>query len=121
MDLETAVQGLLDAQAKMRTREGIMSPPFLSEQMMRMAQYTGAIEDHLGELEEEYERAWAIKYKSHINVMKPTAAENATNVELAEVKGQIKRLSRTVASSWKQIGVGQSRWNHLAKQQEGQI
>lgn len=121
MDLDKAIEGMLDAQAKLRSRQGINSPAFMSEQMARMAQYTGAIEDHLANYESAYEIAWAETYKRMSQEMKPTAADNATNVELAEVKAKIKKLSRYVASSWRQIGVIQSRHNHLSKEQAGQI
>ena len=47
MELETAVKGMLSAEEALRNAQAIGSPAILSEQMMRLASYLGAVEQHL--------------------------------------------------------------------------
>lgn len=115
MELNKALEGLFDAEGKLRSREGVSNPSFMSEQMARLSQYTGAVEEKLAEYEKEYEVKYAVELKERMinEHMKVTQAEREVDIELAELKGQIKYLTRIVASSWKQVGVTQSRFNHL--------
>jgi hypothetical protein len=123
MTLDIAIKTMLDAQSKLRTKEGINSPPFMSEQMMRLAQATGAAEVHLAELEKDYEIQVARQLHRFL-VTEGTSATNAekrVKIELGEKKGQLTYLSRLVSSAWKQISTIQSRYNHLQKESVGQI
>jgi hypothetical protein len=123
MELQKAIEVMLDAQKKLRSKEGINSPPFMSEQMMRLAQATGAIEDHLAILEKQYDLKQA-ELLHRFLVTEGTSATNAekrVKIELGELKGQLSYLSRIVSSAWKQISTIQSRWNHIQKENVGQI
>lgn len=122
MDLQQAVTLMLDARAKLRTRDGIESPSYISREMMRLAQATGAVEEHLAELEEKIEidemnifNGWLADGKS------TNQAEMLSKQEVGALKGQIAKLKRYVNSSWAIIGTAQSRFNHLSKSNAGQI
>lgn len=123
MELETAITGMLDAENQLRTKAGIENPDFISNQMMRLAQYLGAVEEHLAEIEEQYEVDMALALKEFIIDKKEsaTAAEKLAKIALGPTKGRIVYLSRLVGSGWRQVGVCQSRWNHLQKGIAGQI
>lgn len=123
MDLQTAIKTMLDAQVKLRTKRGVLDPAYMSEQMMRLAQATGAVEEHLADFEKQYEQQQAVLFKQFL-VTEGTSATNAekrVKIELGELKGQLAYLSRITASAWKQISTIQSRYNHLAKESVGQI
>lgn len=115
MKLDTALKGMFATQNKLRTPEGVMNPTFMSLQMARLAQYTGSVEEHLARYEKEYEEEFGRKRKEYMidQKMKATPAEAMAEMELAETKGQVKYLTRLTASAWKQVGVIQSRHNHL--------
>ncbi len=122
MNLETAVHLMMDARAKLRTKEGISDPPYISQEMMRLAQATGAVEEHLADLEEQIEvdemnifNGWRADGKS-VN-----QAETLAKQEVGTLKGQIAKLKRYVNSSWQIVSVAQSRFNHLAKGTVGQV
>ncbi len=66
MDLNSALQGVTDAREKLATRDGISNPTFISENMMRLSQYTAAVEAHLADLEYEFEIKEAQTYKSYL-------------------------------------------------------
>lgn len=115
MDLEQAIKVMLDAQDKLRTRQGVNSPDYMSEQMQRLAQATGAVELHLAEYERDYEIALGNKLHTYL-VTEGTSATNAdkrVRIDLAKQKAEITYLTRIVASAWKQVSTTQSRWNHL--------
>lgn len=115
MELETALKIMLDAQAKLRTPQGVNNQEFMSREMMRLAQATGAVEEHLAQHEKEYEIRQATLLGRFL-VTEGTSATNAekrTKIELGELKGNIAYLSRIVSSAWKQTSITQSRWNHL--------
>lgn len=114
MDLQVAIKGMLTARAQLRSQRGISDPQFISEQMQRLAQYAGSLEEHLAEYEEQLEvqemevfNGWLKDGKS-IN-----QAELLAKQEVGQLKGQIAKLKRYVNSSWSIIGVAQSRFNHL--------
>lgn len=115
MDLDTAIKGIFDAEGKLRSTQGVDNPVFISENMMRLSHYTGAAENHLAEYEKDYEIKFATELKIRMfeELKKVTQAEREVDIELAELKGQIKYLTRLIASAWKQVGVAQSRFNHL--------
>jgi hypothetical protein len=117
MDLDTAIKGMLDAQDKLRTKSGTSEPDAISEQMQRLAQYTGAVELHLATFERDYEIRLGKKLGEYITGgSSASAAESRVRVEMAEEKGQVKYLTRIVASAWRQVGVAQSRHNHLTRE-----
>jgi hypothetical protein len=91
---------------------------FMSEQMMRLSQYTGAVEDRLAEYERDLETDYAARLHKYMidQQMKVTQAERMVDMDTAFVKGQIKYLTRIVGSAWKQVGVIQSRINHLTRE-----
>lgn len=121
MDLQTAIKGMLDAENSLRTRAGTSDPMTMSEGMMRLSQYAGAVEEHLAECERAYEINWSITYTKNFKEMSTTAADKATKVEMAEEKGNIDYLKRMVGSAWRQVGVVQSRYNHLKEGKAGSI
>lgn len=120
MDLHIALKGMFDAENILRTPQGVSNPSTMSESMMRLSQYTGAVEEKLAEYEKDYEIQLSRSLKEYMldQGMKPTPAEARAKMELGELKGQIVYLTRLVGSAWKQVGVVQSRVNHLIKQSE---
>lgn len=122
MDLQKAVKGMMDARASLRSRQGITDPIFISEQMQRLTQYTGAVEEHLAKLEEELELQEMNKFVKYTEEGESTnTAQIKTRYEVGAVKGQVAKLKRYVNSSWQIVSVAQSRWNHLSKGTVGQI
>ena len=122
MDINEAVTGMLDARAQLRTRKGINDPFFISEQMQRLAQYTGAVEEHLAEVEEQQEIEEEQAFRKYSAEGKSVnAAQDAAKYDTAKLKGEIKKLKRYVGSSWSIVGVAQSRFNHLQKDTVGQV
>lgn len=116
MDLQVAVKGMMEARAQLRSKKGVSDPTFISEQMQRLAQYTGAVEEHLADLEEQLE---VVEMKKFINYTKEQGksvnqAEILAKQEVGSLKGEIAKLKRYVSSSWQIVGVSQSRWNHLS-------
>lgn len=120
MNLEDAVNGMLDAREKLRSKEGINNPMYMSEHMDRLAQYTGAVEERLADYEEAYEAERYGKYLEYAKTMSATAADNQSKAETNHTYAQNTKLSRLVASSWKIVSEKQSRFNHLTSQVIGQ-
>lgn len=123
MELDKALEGLFDAERNLRSAEGVNNSVFMSTQMMRLSQYTGAVEERLAEYEKDIEIRSAGLLKQYMidEKMKVTQAERMVDIEISEVKGQIKYLTRVTGSVWKQVGVIQSRINHLAREATTQI
>lgn len=121
MDIQTATTGLLDAQANLQSKRGTDDPNFMSEQMARLANYTVSVETYLAELEREYESQQSARYRQLLKTQSSTRAENESKAEFAELRGDIKYFGRIVASAWKQVGMIQSRYNHINKEIAGQI
>ncbi len=122
MTLETALEGMADAKARLSRRQAVQSLPIMSEHMQRLATYAVAVEEHLGELEykQEYHEAHSyVTFKE--GGMSPTAAEREARYATAELKAEIKRLTRQVKSAWALIDVIRSRYNHLREESRGQI
>lgn len=119
MTLEEAVKGMLEARDKLRTKQGIVDPAYISQQMQILTQFTSAVEEHLAELEEEHESNMTnkfVKYTNGEDAVSVSQAETKTRFETGITKGQIAKLKRYVGSSWSVIGVAQSRVNHLASE-----
>lgn len=123
MDLTQSIAGMIDAQSKLRSSEGVGSPEYMSQEMSRLAQYTSSVEMHLAEFERDYEEKLAkLLHKYLVKEEVPvTKAEKLVKIDLGEQKAQITYLTRIVSSAWKTVGVVQSRHNHLNKQATGQI
>lgn len=120
MNLENALAGMMTAEVELRSRPGVNDPSFMSLQMARLSQYTSAVEEKLAEYERDYEVKYAIELKVRLidQRMKVTQAEREVDIETAELKGQIKYLTRLVSSAWRVVGTIQSRINHLVKLSE---
>jgi len=121
MDLEAAVSGMLDARSELRSKRGVEDALFISEQMQRLAQYTGAVEEHLAVLEEEIEVVEHTAFVKHCETRSINQSEILAKDEVSSHKGKIAKLKRYVNSSWAIIGVAQSRFNHIQKSGAGQI
>lgn len=115
LDLQTGLAGMLDAEDKLRTPQGINDPSYLSEQMMRLAQYVGIVEEYLAKLEEDYDVQMSRLIRQFMidEDKSATAADKLARMELGPTKGRIAYLTRMVQSGWKQVSTAQSRINHL--------
>lgn len=114
LSLEDTLTGLSDAQDKLRNATAIVSPVIMSEQMMRLSQYAGSLDEHLAEIEREHEIKTSAKILEYINSgMKVSPAETKAKIEMSESKAQILYLTRLSGSAWRQVGTIQSRINHL--------
>lgn len=121
MELQEAVEGMMAARKALRSEKGVSDPLFISEAMQRLAQYTGAVEEHLAELEEQLEIDEQAAFMENHKNMSVNAAERLSKQEVGSQKGEIAKFKRYVNSSWQIVGVAQSRWNHLSKSNVGQI
>ena len=121
MKLEDAVKGMMDARNQLRTRRGVTDPFFISEQMQRLSQYNGAVEEHLAVKEEELEVLEMEKFTSYCKSKSVNQAEILTRYEVGSSKGEIAKLKRYVNSSWQIVSVAQSRFNHLKEESGNQI
>ena len=122
MDINQALKGLLDAKRKLESTDAINIPTVLSTQMDRLATYTSSVEEHLAELEKQFEEAEAEAWHAAIKEGKsPSAAKTIAEYEVAKIKGEIKRLTRLVNSSWRLCGIKQSRYNHLINELKNQV
>lgn len=126
--LDEAIKGMLDAESRLSSRQAVVSPTIISEQMYRLGQYASATEKLLGDAEEAYEIEWAKKYTmytepyalsdengniTYAKSLSATAAKQRADVDTAAAKGNIKRLSRYVSSCWKIHTGAMARINHL--------
>ena len=120
MELKEAMTGLLDARKQLRSIQGRDDPNFMSKHMMRLASYTGAIEEHLSKYEKLYEKKRYKLYLEYAEKASSTAADNRAKAETAGLDGDIKKLTRLSSSSWKIVSTIQSRYNHLKEEIAGQ-
>lgn len=115
MELQVAIKGMMEAREQLRSKQGVTNPTFISEQMQRLTQYTGAVEEHLAQLEEDFEIQEYEVFQNHTKQGKSVnQAEIMVKMEVGSLKGEIAKLKRYVNSSWSIIGVAQSRFNHLS-------
>lgn len=121
MELTDAITGMMNARKCLRSKQGVQDPLYISEQMQRLAQYTGAVEEHLAGLEEAIEITMTKKFIMYAKEDSVNKAEKLARFETGETKGQIAKLRRYVHSSWSLVSTAQSRWNHLQKDTAGQI
>lgn len=120
MDLDKAIEKISKIKILAQGQGFIENPATMSKAMASMSVYAGLIEEKLAEYERDYEIRQGQTYHQLLvkETMSATAAEKHIKIELAELKGQIAFLSRIVASTWREIGVWQSRINHLVKLSE---
>lgn len=118
MDLQLAIKGVFDAENKLRSVEGVNNPSYMSTHMMRLSQFTSAVEQHLADLEKLYEIESSVLLRKFLidEKLAVTNADKRVKVEMGETKGQIVYLTRIVGSAWRQVGVIQSRINHLVRE-----
>lgn len=123
LTLEEAVKGMLDAQEKLRTGQAKQMPAYLSEQNYKLAQFTASVDYHLGQLEEEYEikESQILRESIRDKKMSATAAEKEVKIQLGEVEGQIKYLSRITKAAWSLHMGNMARFNHLQSEMKGAI
>lgn len=116
MKIEEAVKGMMNARAQLRSVRGVTDPFFISEQMQRLAQYTGAVEEILAEKEEELEILEMNKFIHYTKTEDKSVnqAEILAKQEVGSQKGEIAKLKRYVNSSWQIVDVARSRINHIA-------
>jgi len=120
--IEEALKGIESAQDTIRNATALSSPTILSEQMMRLSQYTAILDAHLADYERDFELQLSSKILAKMKEgLKVTPAESLAKVELAEIKSQILFLTRISASCWRQVGVAQSRINHLLQESKTNI
>jgi hypothetical protein len=117
MNLEQALQIMLETQDKFATKRGVSDPDYISQQMQILANATAIVETHLAGFERDYEVTLGRKLGEYITTgSSASAAETRVRSELNHEKGQIKYLTRIVKSAWSQVGVAQSRHNHLTRE-----
>jgi len=120
--IEEALKGIESAQGAIRNAQALSSPTILSEQMMRLSQYAAILDSHLAQFEKDYEMQLSSRILEKMREgMKVTPAESMAKVELAETKAQILFLTRYSGSCWRQVGVAQSRINHLLQESKTNI
>ena len=117
MNLEQALNIMLETQGNFATKRGVSDPDYISQQMQILANATALVETHLATFERDYEVTLGRKLGEYIaGGSSASAAETRVRSELATDKGQIKYLTRLVKSAWSQVGVSQSRHNHLTRE-----
>lgn len=123
MLLATAVKGMMEARNALQQKpEGISMPTFISEQIQTLAQYTGAIEEILAEDEAKLVKDEAAKFKAYMASGKSAnMAANLLKHDFTDERAEIVKLTRLANSSWKIIGVAQSRIKHLIAESNNQI
>lgn len=122
MTLDESIKGLLKTRELLQSIRGVTDPVFISENMQRLSQYTGAVEVHLADLEEQLENEEMSKFLDYLKQGKSVnMSETLAKQEVGSLKGKIAKLSRLVKSSWSIISTSQSRINHLIKESGTQI
>ena len=117
MNLEQAIKIMLETQDNFATKAGVDNPDYISQQMQILANATALVERHLAGFERDYEIRLGKKLGEYLaGGSSASAAETRVRTELAKEKGEIKYLTRMVKSAWSQVGVAQSRHNHLTKE-----
>jgi len=117
MDLETALSIMFQTQDSFATKRGVSDPDYISQQMQVLANATAIVERQLAQFEREYEIHLGKSLGEYIaGGSSASAAETRVRTELAKEKGEVKYLARIVKSAWSQVGVAQSRHNHLTKE-----
>lgn len=117
MNLDESIKGLLKTREALRSKQGITDPNFISEQMQRLTQYVGAVEEHLADYEKQLEDEMHHLFINHTKGGSSVSqSETLARFHTKQLKGEVEKLNRYVKSSWSIIGVAQSRVNHLTKE-----
>ncbi len=119
--LNEATKGMLDCMDNLRTLKAKDQPTYLSEQIYRLGQYTAAVEYHLGETEQWYEESEAelLREAIHDKGLSASMAEKEVKMNLGNVEGQIKYLTRVTKAAWALHMGGISRVKHLNDEMKG--
>lgn len=122
MLLATAMKGMLEAREALQQKQSISIPTFISEQIQILAQYTGAVEEILAEDEAQLVKNEATKFKAYMDSGKSAnMASNLLKYDFTDERAEIVKLTRLCNSSWRIIGVAQSRIKHLIAEASNQI
>lgn len=122
MLLATAVKGMLETRNALQEKEGVSMPTYISEQIQILAQYTAAVEQILADDESSLEKKQAAQFKEYIAAGKSVnMATNLLKYDFSDERAEIIKLTRYTGSSWRLIGVGQSRIKHLIAESINQI
>jgi len=117
MELEKSIKIMLETQDNFATRRGVEDPDYISQQMQILANATALVERELAGFERSYEITLGKKLGEYIaGGSSASASESRVRSELAKEKGEVKYLTRIVGSAWRQVGVAQSRHNHLTRE-----
>ena len=122
MKIDVALEGVREARRALQESESISSPTHISDNMYRLAQYASAVEEGLGELEEDLEVKESLYFKQMTDAGNSV---NATQVsmkyEFAKDRAYITKVTRLVSGSWKLISASQSRIKNLVEESKNQI
>lgn len=122
MLVSTAINGMLEIRSALRDTGGVSNPAFISEQIQKLAQYTGVAEEHLAEQESALVKLEAQKFQEYIDSGKSVnMTTGLMKYAFSDERADITKLSRLANSSWKIIGVAQSRIKHLIAEANNQI
>ncbi len=123
MDITTAIAGVLQERSALQQQEGLSSPTYISEHMYLLTQYNSALEERVGEEQKRIEIQESELFKQYTTTDNKSvnAAEKMIKYELAADKAELSRLSRLCSTSWRFIGVSQSRIKHLIEESRNQI
>lgn len=113
---------MLEIRSALRDTGGVSNPAFISEQIQKLAQYTGVAEEHLAEQESALVKLEAQKFQEYIDSGKSVnMTTGLMKYAFSDERADITKLSRLANSSWKIIGVAQSRIKHLIAEANNQI
>jgi hypothetical protein len=123
MKLEQAVKLATHAHTRLIEDQAISDPRYMSEWMMRLAQYNSEVEIHLAEYKRRYEiQKGALLTKYMINEgLRPTAADKRVRIDIADTQSKVEYLAEFTKANWNLISTIQSRYNHLQKNNVGQV
>lgn len=122
MELDTAVNGVLHERHALQQPEGVSTPTFISEHMQRLSQYVSVLEEILSYLESDLEKLEAKLFNQYRAEGKTVnASQTQIKYDVADEHSEVVRLTRLTSSSWKLIGVSQSRVKHLVEESKNQI
>lgn len=123
LSLQDSLKGMFEAEDNLRTKRAKEQPTYLSEQFYRLGQYTAAVENHLGELEQWYEESEAEIMRDAMRTrgMNPTAAKAEVKMELGDKEGEIKYLSRICKAAWQVHTGAMARVKHLENEMKGNV
>ncbi len=121
MLLPTALKGMVEARNALQQQEGISNPSYISENIQKLAQYVGVLEEILAEDEADLIKKESEKFKSYMESGKSAnMASNLLKYDFTTERAEIVKLIRLCNSSWKIISVSQSRVKHLIAEANNQ-